>query len=136
MSSVLPVDYLCGTIAALVAGGQQRVGEDYDFVSLRAPTFEEFFKVMNRVSGGKGLISFREWHSRALEYAATHPNNPLARITTITDGHNDETAAYLVKGGQIDNKHVLGLDFESAILVDEGYIRKYLDRIHAASYSG
>ncbi|XXG96829.1 hypothetical protein Hte_003120 [Hypoxylon texense] len=136
LSSVLPVDYLCGTIAAIVTGDQQRVGEDYDFVSLQAPTFDEFFRVMSRVSGGEGLVSFSEWQSRAVRYAATHPKNSLARITTITDGYSDETAASLLKGGQIDSKHALGLDFNSAILVDEGYIRRYLDRIHATDQRG
>ncbi|KFY51099.1 hypothetical protein V496_08929 [Pseudogymnoascus sp. VKM F-4515 (FW-2607)] len=109
LSSVLPVDYLCNTIATIMIEDHQRIGEDYDFVNPQSPTFDHFFQVMGAASCGEAILPFSEWHSRALEYAAAHPKSCIARITTIIDGYTDETAAELMKGGPI-SKHVLGLD--------------------------
>ncbi|KAJ2975482.1 hypothetical protein NUW58_g8343 [Xylaria curta] len=131
LSTVLPVDYLCNTIATIMTEDQQRVGEDYDFVNSQAPTFDEFFKVMGVVSGGKETIPFTQWHRRALEYATAHPKSSLARITTIIDGYTDETAGALMKGNPV-GKHVFGRDVYPAPSLDEEYIRKYLDCINAA----
>ncbi|MCJ1238967.1 hypothetical protein MMC14_006959 [Varicellaria rhodocarpa] len=130
LSAVLPVDYLCNTIATVMTEDQQRVGEDYDFVNPQAPTFNHFFKVMGTASGGKETILFSEWHRRALEYAAAHPKSSLARITTIIDGYTDETAGALMKGSPV-SKHIFGLDVYPAPLLDEEYVYKYLDCINA-----
>ena len=131
LSTVLPVDYLCNTIATIMTEDQQRIGEDYDFANPQAPTFGHFFKLMGAASGGTATIPFSEWHRRALEYAAVHPKMSLARITTVIDGYNDETASTLVKGGPV-GKHVLGLNVYPAPLLDEEYVHKYLDCILAA----
>lgn len=130
LSAVLPVDYVCNTIATVMTEDQQRVGEDYDFVNPQAPTCNRFFKVMGTASGGKETILFSEWHRRALEHAAAHPKGSLARITTILDGYTDETAGALMKGSPV-GKHVFGLDIYPAPLFDEEYIHKYLDCINA-----
>ncbi|GAW19803.1 hypothetical protein ANO14919_092940 [Xylariales sp. No.14919] len=130
LSAVLPVDYLCSTIATIMTGDQQRVGEDYDFVNSQAPTFDYFFKVMSTASGGKGIVPFSEWHRRVLEYARSHPKSSLARITTIVDGYTDETAGDLVKGNSV-GQHIFGIDVYPAPVIDEEYIYKYLDRIKA-----
>lgn len=130
LSAVLPVDYLCNTIATVMTVDQQRVGEDYDFVNLQAPTFNHFFKMMDTASGGKETLRFNEWHRRALEHAAAHPKGSLAHITTILDGYTDETAGALMKGSAV-GKHVFGLDVYPAPLLDEKYVHKYLDCINA-----
>ena len=125
LSAVLPVDYLCNTIATIMTEDQQRVGEDYDFVNLKAPTFDRFFKLMGSASGGKETILFNEWHRQALEHAAAHPKGPLARITAILDGYTDETAGALMKGSPV-GRHVFGLDIYPAPLFDEEYVHRYL----------
>ena len=130
LSAVLPVDYLCTTIATVMTEDQQRVGEDYDFVNLQAPTLDQFFKIMGTASGGTETILFSEWHRRALEHAAAHPKGSLARITTILDGYSDETAGALLKGSPV-GKHVFGLDVYPAPLIDEEYVHKYLNCINA-----
>ena len=130
LSAVLPVDYLCNTIASVMTENRQRFGEDYDFVNPQAPTFDHFFKVMGTASGGKETILFDEWHRRALEYAEAHPKSSLARITTIIDGYTEETAGALMRGSPV-GKHVLGLDVYPAPLFDEEYVHKYLDCINA-----
>ena len=132
LSAVLPVDYLCNTIATVMTDEQQRVGEDYDFVNLRAPTFDHFFMLMGAASGGKKTILFSEWHRRALEHAAAHPKGSLARITAILDGYTDETAGALMKGSPV-GKHVFGLDIFPAPLFNEEYVKKYLDCIDAVN---
>ncbi|KAL8752175.1 MAG: hypothetical protein Q9199_005928 [Rusavskia elegans] len=129
LSAVLPVDYLCNTIATVMTEDQQRIGEDYDFVNLQAPTFDHFFKILGTASGGKKTILFSEWHRRAFEHAAAHPKGSLARITTILDGYTDNTAGALVKGSPV-GKHVFGLDVYPAPLFDEEYVHKYLDCIN------
>ncbi|KID83603.1 polyketide synthase [Metarhizium guizhouense ARSEF 977] len=131
LSSVLPVDYLCGTIAAIMTEGQERVGEDYDFVNPQAPTFKHFFEMMCAVGGGKEMVSFGEWHRRALEYAAAHPTSSLARIATVLDGYNDKTVGSLVSGSPVGT-HVLGLDAYRAPPLDEEYVRRYVHCIEAA----
>ncbi|KJK85338.1 Erythronolide synthase, modules 1 and 2 [Metarhizium anisopliae BRIP 53284] len=131
LSSVLPVDYLCGTIAAIMTEDQERVGEDYDFVNPQALTFKDFFEMMCDVSGGKEMVSFGEWHRRALEYAAAHPTSSLARIATVLDGYNDKTVGSLVSGSPV-GKHVLGLDAYRAPPLDEEYVRRYVHCIEAA----
>ncbi|EEQ28107.1 polyketide synthase [Microsporum canis CBS 113480] len=131
LSSVLPVDYLCNTIATIMTEDQGRIGEDYDFINPHAPTFDHFFGIMGVASGNKVTIPFSDWHRRALEYAIAHPKGSLARITTILDGYTDETAGALMKGSPI-GKHVLGLDIYPVPLMDEGYVHKYLNCITAA----
>ncbi|KAH8158131.1 hypothetical protein CIB48_g10122 [Xylaria polymorpha] len=111
LSTVLPVDYLCSTIATIMTKDQERIGEDYDFINPHAPTFDHFFQVMGAASGGKETIPFSEWHRRALEYATAHPKSSLARITTIIDGYTDETASDLMKGNPV-GKHVFVLSLE------------------------
>ncbi|KAI2623012.1 polyketide synthase [Hypomontagnella submonticulosa] len=130
LSAVLPVDYLCSTIATIIAADQQRIGEDYDFINPRAPTFDQFFRIMGAASGGKETIPFSEWYRRALKYVAVHPKGSLARVTAITDGYTDETIGALVKGCPV-GKHVLGLDMYPAPSIDGEYIYKYLDCINA-----
>ena len=130
LSSVLPVDYLCNTIATIMTQDRQRIGEDYDFVNQQAPMFDHFFQLMGAASGGKLILPFSKWHSRALAYAAVHPKSCVARITAIIDGYTDETAGELLKGGPV-GKHVLGLDTYPAPLFDEKYVHRYLNCIMA-----
>ena len=92
VSTVLPIEYLCNTFATVMTEDHQRIGEDYDFINPQAPTFNYFFKVMGAASGSEETIPFSEWHRRELEYAAAHPKNSLARITTTLIGYTDETA--------------------------------------------
>jgi thioester reductase-like protein len=131
LSAVLPVDYLCNTIATIVTEDQQLVGEDYDFVNPQAPTSDKFFQAMGFVGGCKAVIPFSEWHRQALKYATVHPKSSLARITTIIDGHTDETAGDLMKGLPL-SKNVFGMDRYPAPPLDEKYVRKYFNRILAA----
>nr|AQV04230.1 SwnK [Alternaria oxytropis] len=131
LSAVLPVDYLCNTIATVMTEDQQHIGEDYDFVNPRAPTFDHFFNMMGALTGCKELLSFGEWHHRALEYAAAHPESSLARITTILDGYTDKNAGEMMKSLPVSNR-VFGLDLYPAPLFDENYVRQYLDCLLAA----
>ncbi|KAM3509785.1 hypothetical protein MY11210_006188 [Beauveria gryllotalpidicola] len=123
LSSVLPVDYLCNTIATIMTEDQVGIGNDYDFANPHAPTFNHFFNIMGTASGGKQTIPFNEWHRRALEYVAAYPKSALAHITAIIDGYTDETAGDLMKGSRV-GKHVLGLDAYRAPLLDEEYIHR------------
>jgi thioester reductase-like protein len=131
LSSVLPVDYLCDTIATIMTEDQGRVGKDYDLVNPRAPTFNHFFQVMSAASGAEANVPFNEWHRRALEYASTHPKSCLARITSILDGYSDKTAGDLVSGHRV-GEHKLGMDVYPAPSLDTEYVHKYLLCILAA----
>ncbi|KAL8826215.1 MAG: hypothetical protein Q9191_003942 [Dirinaria sp. TL-2023a] len=130
LSAVLPVDYLCNTIASVMTEDQQRGSEDYDFVNPQAPTFDHFFDVMGTASGGgQETIRFSEWYRRALQRAAAHPKGSLARITAILDDYTDENAGTMVKGAPV-GKHVFGREVYPAPLMDEEYVHRYLYRIH------
>jgi thioester reductase-like protein len=131
LSAVLPVDYLCNTIATIMTEDQQHIGEDYDFVNPRAPTFDHFFQMMGAPAGCRELLPFSEWHRRALEYAVAHPQSSLARITTILDGYTDKNAGEMMKSLPVSN-HIFGLERYPAPLLDENYVRQYLDCLLAA----
>lgn len=132
LSAVLPVDYLCNTIVTIMTEDRQHVDEDYDFVNPQASTFTQFFELFSTANGdGKKPVGFSEWHHRALTYASTHPKSSLARITSILDGYTDETAGILMERHLV-GKHVLGLEAYPAPLLDEKYVRKFLDCIKAS----
>ncbi|KAL6720320.1 hypothetical protein ACLMJK_002241 [Lecanora helva] len=133
LSAVLPVDYLCSTIATIMTKDQNRIGEDYDFLNRQAPTCEDFFKLMGSASGIKQTVPFNEWHRRALEHAAVHPKGSLARIVSILDGYTDRNAGYLIKGYPV-GKHLFGLDYYPAPFLDKQYARKYLARIDGVDF--
>lgn len=65
ISSVVPVDYLCNTIATIMIKDHQRIGEDYDFVNPQSPTFDYFFQLMGAGSCGEAILPFDEWRSGA-----------------------------------------------------------------------
>ncbi|USP76410.1 SwnK [Curvularia clavata] len=107
LSAVLPVDYLCSTIATIIADNQQdSIGKDYDFLNPQAPTFDHFFKTIGALAGCKKLLSFTEWHRRALEYAVAYPESSLARITPILDGYTDQTAGEMMKSLPVEQRVV------------------------------
>ncbi|KAF5022960.1 hypothetical protein F66182_4985 [Fusarium sp. NRRL 66182] len=131
LSAVLPVDYLCSTITAMMIDEKkQQVSEDYDFINAHAPTFKQFFAMIGLASGNRETVLFSEWRRRAFEYAAAHPKSALARITAVVDGYTDETASHLFKGAPV-GRHVLGRDLYPSPLIDEEYVLKYLSCISA-----
>ncbi|KAI8623497.1 hypothetical protein F5Y19DRAFT_458339 [Xylariaceae sp. FL1651] len=132
LSAVLPVDYLSKTIAAVMTQDLHRMGRDYDFLNTRAPTCNDFFKLLGSLrTGGSGTIeimSFRTWKERALEYATAHPKGPLARITAVIDNYVEETAAGMFKGLPVGRDVFGDVDYPSP-LVDKKFIDAYLNRI-------
>ncbi|OTA96033.1 hypothetical protein M434DRAFT_377008 [Hypoxylon sp. CO27-5] len=109
LSAVLSVDYLCKTVANVMTRDLHLVGQDFDFVNKRAPSFNEFFKLMCEASVGKDIVPFDSWRERALAYAAAHRNSPLARISVVLDGLSKEAAAAMLKSLPT-GKHVFGDD--------------------------
>lgn len=129
LSAVLPVDYLCDTIATIITENQQRhSGEDYDFLNPQAQTFDRFFQTIGAIAGCTKLLSFTKWHRRALEYAATYPESSLARIIPILNCYTDQNAGEMMKSLPV-GKHVLGLYHYPAPFLDEDYVRQYLNRL-------
>ena len=131
LSFVLPVDYLSKIISTVVTNGPPRVGCDFDFVNAHAPSFDKFFQLMGAASGGQGIVTFRSWRLRALAHATADPTSPLARIAVVLDGLDEQSIAAMLRGSPV-GEHVLGDDSSSTPLVDEQFVRRYLDRINAA----
>ncbi|RYO94322.1 hypothetical protein DL766_000599 [Monosporascus sp. MC13-8B] len=134
MSAVLPIDYLSKTIVAVMTQNVHRIGWDFDFLNTRAPTCDDFFKLIGAVSGGKEIVTFSTWKQRALDYATGHPTSPLARITSVFDRYTDETAAGMFKGSSV-GKHVFGSNDHPAPLMNEQFICTYLNRIKTVRIS-
>jgi amino acid adenylation domain-containing protein/thioester reductase-like protein len=134
MSAVLPVDYLAKTIVAIMTLDFHRLGQDIDFLSSRAPSCAEFFKLMGGISGGRPqeIIEFSAWKQRALDYATVHPTSPLARITAVLDCYTNETAPTMFKGMPV-GVQVLGGDDYPAPSINEQFVNGYLNRIHSQS---
>ncbi|KAI1637423.1 hypothetical protein F4809DRAFT_640478 [Biscogniauxia mediterranea] len=131
MSVVLPVDYLSKTIAAMMTRDMHRVGRDYDFLNTRAPTCNDFFKLMGDMSGGKDIVAFDRWKQQALDHATTHSTDPLARIAAVFDNYTDETAASMFKGFSV-GEYVFRDDTFPAPPLDEQFISAYLNCIDVA----
>ena len=129
MSLVLPVDYLSKTIVAVMTQDLHRMGRDYDFLNTRAPTCNDFFKLIGAVSGGKEVVAFSAWKQQALDYATAHSTSPLARIAAVFDNYTDETAAGMFKGLPVGENVLGGKDFPSP-LINEQFIDVYLNRIN------
>jgi amino acid adenylation domain-containing protein/thioester reductase-like protein len=130
MSAVLPVDYLAKTIVAIMTRDSHRLGRDFDFLSTRAPTCSEFFKILGALDDGepREIIAFGEWKQRALNHATAHPTSPLARISAILDGYTDETVTGMFKGLPV-GEHVFGGDDYPAPRLDDEFVKAYVDRI-------
>lgn len=129
VSAVLPVDYLSKTIVAVMTQDSHRVGLDFDFLNARAPTCDEFFKLVGVAGGGKEMMPFSAWKQRALDYAFAHPTSSIARIAAVLDGYTEETAAGIFKGLPV-GKIVLGSSDYPAPLVDESFIKAYSARMN------
>ncbi|ERF68696.1 hypothetical protein EPUS_05757 [Endocarpon pusillum Z07020] len=132
MSAVLPIDYLSKTIVAVMTQDLHRMGRDWDFLNTRAPTCNDFFKLIGAVGGGKEIVTFGSWKQQALDYAAAHPTSPLARITAVFDSYTDKTAAGMFKGASV-GEHVFGDDDYPAPLINEQFAETYLNRIYTHS---
>ncbi|MEU3504435.1 thioester reductase domain-containing protein, partial [Streptomyces hundungensis] len=128
LTTVLPVDYLCRTIAEAITDDLGRIGQDYDFVNSDAPGFDRFFEMVGAVGGGAEVVPFDQWRLRALEFAAGHPTGPLARIAALVDGLTagglaDMFAALPVGGA------VFGAEDYPSPPIDEDFVRTYVHRI-------
>jgi len=134
MSAVLPVDYLAKTIVAIMIHDLHRLGRDFDFLSTRAPSCTEFFKLISVLGGGKPkqIIEFGVWKQQALDYAAVHPTSPLARITAVLDSYTATNATAMFKGLPV-GEHVLGGDDYPAPELNETFANVYINRIHNQS---
>ncbi|WP_378733236.1 amino acid adenylation domain-containing protein [Nocardia brasiliensis] len=131
LSAVLPVDYLCETIADVVTNDPTRTGHDYDFINSQAPSFDSFFELIGAAVGGVEVVPFAEWQQRALAYATANPTSSLARIAAVLDGLTEASAAAMLEGLPV-GEHVFGGDLYPSPPVDEQFVRKYVDRIDAA----
>ncbi|GAA5086085.1 hypothetical protein GCM10023319_32690 [Nocardia iowensis] len=130
LSAVLPVDYLCQTIAEVVTNDPARTGHDYDFINSHAPSFDSFFELIGATVGGVEVVPFAEWQQRALAYATANPTSSLARIAAVLDGLTEASAAAMLEGLPV-GEHVFGGDRYPSPPVDEQFVRKYVDRIDA-----
>ncbi|MEU9099689.1 amino acid adenylation domain-containing protein [Streptomyces sp. NPDC048361] len=131
LTTVLPVDYLCRTIAAAMTDDLERIGQDYDFVNAGAPTFDRFFEMVGAAAGGARVVPFDAWRERALAFASQHPAGPLARIAALVDGLTarglaDMFAALPVGGA------VFGAGDCPSPPVDEEFVRTYVHRINTS----
>ncbi|KAI0006354.1 hypothetical protein F4779DRAFT_620711 [Xylariaceae sp. FL0662B] len=128
MSAVLPVDYLSKTIVAVMTQDLHQTGRDFDFLNKRAPTCNDFFRLISALSGGKEIVTFGTWKQQALDYATAHSTSSLARIAAVFDGYTDETAAGMFKGLPV-GEHVFGGNEYPAPVINRRFINKYLNRI-------
>ncbi|WP_078887602.1 type I polyketide synthase [Streptomyces sp. NRRL S-118] len=129
LTAVLPVDYLCRTIAEAMTGDLARIGRDYDFVNSGAPAFDRFFEMVGAAGGGAEIVPFDEWRQRALAFAAGHPASPLARIAALVDGLTAEGLADMFAALPVGDAVFGAEDYPSPPL-DEDFVRTYVDRIN------
>ncbi|RDA82882.1 hypothetical protein CP532_0390 [Ophiocordyceps camponoti-leonardi (nom. inval.)] len=138
MEHILPVDYVAGTIVTFITGddddihkkktGQRRrrIGRDWDFANPHAPPFNDFAELLGEASCD--LLPFTVWRRRALDYAASRPETPLARIAAVLDGYGEENAPEMIRGFP-PGRNVLGGDDCPAPAVDGESVGRYRRRI-------
>jgi amino acid adenylation domain-containing protein/thioester reductase-like protein len=131
LSAVLPVDYLASTIVTVMTQDLARLGQDFDFLDVKAPDLATFSRLLSAASGGRGILPFAEWRREALDYAATHPTSSLARISAVIDILTEDAAIAMIKASAV-GKNVFGGDYYPAPPVDDGYAQKYANRIAAS----
>jgi len=131
LSIVLPVDYLCKTIADVMTSDLTRIGQDWDFINPQAPSLDDFFEMMGTAGGRVKIVPFDEWRQRALAYATAHPKSSLARIAAVVDGLTQESMTRMFGGSPMGN-HVFGGDHYPCPPIDGQFVRNYLDRINLA----
>ena len=132
LGAVLPVDYLCDTIASIMTSDRSRTGQDYDFSHGNAPSFNDFFQMLSAAGGAaRELAPFGQWREKALAHAASDRTTSLARIASLIDGLSDKNAAAFVTGPKV-GCDVLGLAIYPAPTVDARSVQRYVDRIAAA----
>jgi amino acid adenylation domain-containing protein/thioester reductase-like protein len=132
LSAVLPIDYICKTIVAVMTRDLHRIGQNYDFANARAPTFDQFFRLMSGASDGQEIVPFAIWRERALDYAAAHLTSPIARIIALLDGVSDDKSGAAMVTGPPLSEHIFGGDDYPVPLIDEQFARKYVSRIKDA----
>ena len=131
MTSMLPVDYLSGTIAEVMTTDLARIGKDYDFTNPQAPSFNAFFELVGVAGRAVEIVPFDEWRQRALAYAGANPQSSLARIAAVVDGLTSESLARMLAGFPTGGE-VFGGESYPSPPVDEGFVRRYVDRIKEA----
>ena len=131
LTTVLPVDYLCGTIVEAMTDDPARIGRDYDFVNAQAPSFDSFFEMVGAAGGGAEIVPFDEWRQRALACAAADPRGSLARIAALVDGLTQEGLADMFAALPV-GEAVFGGDDHPSPPVDEQFVKNYVHRINAA----
>ncbi|MEV6596451.1 amino acid adenylation domain-containing protein [Actinoplanes sp. NPDC051346] len=128
LTAVLPVDYLCRTIAEAMTNDLARIGRDYDFVNSEAPAFDRFFELVGAAGGGAEIVPFDEWRQRALAFAVGHPASPLARIAALVDGLTAKGLADMFAALPVGGA-VFGAEDYPSPPIDEEFVRTYVDRI-------
>ncbi|MEU8893090.1 amino acid adenylation domain-containing protein [Streptomyces sp. NPDC048442] len=131
LTAVLPVDYLCRTIAEAMTEDLARTGKDYDFINAQAPTFDSFFERVGAAGGGAEIVPFDVWREQALAGAAADPTGPLARIAALVDGLTEDGLAGMFAAFPV-GEAVFGGDAYPSPPVDEKFVANYVARIQAA----
>ncbi|MCT9088922.1 amino acid adenylation domain-containing protein [Streptomyces sp. ASQP_92] len=131
LTAVLPVDYLCRTIAGAMTDDLGRIGQDYDFVNSGAPDFDRFFEMVGAAGGGAEVVPFDQWRLRALEFAASHPTGPLARIAALVDGLTAQGLVDMFAALPVGGAVFGALDYPSPP-IDEDFVRTYVHRINTS----
>jgi reducing polyketide synthase SwnK len=134
LSAVLPIDYLSRTITSVMTKDLSRqVGQDFDFLNMQAPSFNDFFQLMCAASGGQAaVVPFSQWMEQALAYAAARPTSSIARIAAVLDGLTEQSATDMVKALPV-GKHVFGGEEYPVPSMGEQFVQKYLDCIRQAN---
>jgi amino acid adenylation domain-containing protein/thioester reductase-like protein len=132
LSAVLPVDFICKTIVAVMTKDIHRIGQDYDFANTRAPSFNHFFTLMSAASARQDIIPFTLWREQALDYATVHQTSSIARIAALLDGVTDDKGGAAMVTGPPLKERLFEADDFPVPLIDEDFARKYLTRINDA----
>ncbi|MBB5939896.1 polyketide synthase [Streptomyces zagrosensis] len=131
LTAVLPVDYLCQSVAKAMTDDLARIGKDYDFVNAQAPAFDTFFGLVGAASGGAQIVPFDTWRQQALAYADAHPTSPLARIAALVDDLTEEGLVDMFAALPVGEGVFGRADYPSPP-VDEQFVQQYVDCINAA----
>lgn len=125
---VLPIDYLAKVITQSMTNDLDRIGKNYDFINPKAPTFNSFVEIIRGTGSCIETIPYKEWQTKALEFAKEHQNSSLARISVLVDSITQEDFELMLEGLPVGSD-VFGGENYPCPPVDEATVQPYVERI-------
>ncbi|KAJ6439257.1 hypothetical protein O9K51_07142 [Purpureocillium lavendulum] len=135
VSSVMPVDYLCRSIADIIVQQPQFIGYDVGFQNPQALRFNDFFSLMATAGEGETILPLVEWRQLVMARAVSHPTGRVTHVADVLCRFSDGAILAIVKGTEVEREPISGDNrlwgnvLHPPPVIDGNYVSKYLARV-------